>query len=41
MERDHFFDADEAADYGLIDRVIESHELQRVPIGFRDGDDAR
>jgi ATP-dependent Clp protease, protease subunit len=25
MERDRFFKADEAADYGLIDRVIESH----------------
>ena len=25
MERDRFFGADEAAEYGLIDRVIESH----------------
>jgi len=25
MERDRFFKADEAADYGLIDRVIERH----------------
>jgi ATP-dependent Clp protease, protease subunit len=25
MERDRFFKADEAVDYGLIDRVIESH----------------
>ena len=25
MERDRFFQADEAAEYGLIDRVIESH----------------
>ena len=25
MERDRFFKADEAADYGLIDRVIKSH----------------
>src|SRR5947207_11972817 len=25
MERDRFFKADEAASYGLIDRVIESH----------------
>src|SRR3954447_16165685 len=28
MERDHFFDPAEAVEYGLIDRVIESHELQ-------------
>jgi ATP-dependent protease ClpP protease subunit len=25
MERDRFFKADQAAEYGLIDRVIESH----------------
>jgi ATP-dependent Clp protease protease subunit len=25
MERDRFFKADEAVDYGLIDRVIEHH----------------
>jgi len=25
MERDRFFKADQAADYGLIDRVIHSH----------------
>jgi ATP-dependent Clp protease, protease subunit len=36
MERDHFFDPLEAVDYGLIDRVIESHELQRQPVGFRE-----
>jgi ATP-dependent Clp protease protease subunit len=34
MERDRFFSADEAAEYGLVDRVIESHELQRLPYGF-------
>ena len=34
MERDNFFDPEEAAEYGLIDRVIESHELQRTPVGF-------
>ncbi len=34
MERDRFFTADEAATYGLVDRVIESHELQRRPYGF-------
>jgi ATP-dependent Clp protease, protease subunit len=36
MERDHYFDPAEAAEYGLIDRVIESHELQRTPVGFRE-----
>jgi len=25
MERDRFFKADEAAEYGLIDRVLTSH----------------
>jgi ATP-dependent protease ClpP protease subunit len=25
MERDRFFKADQAAEYGLIDRVIQSH----------------
>jgi ATP-dependent Clp protease protease subunit len=34
MERDRFFSAAEAAEYGLVDRVIESHELQRLPYGF-------
>ncbi len=34
MDRDRFFTAEEAADYGLIDRVIESHALTRVPTGF-------
>jgi ATP-dependent Clp protease, protease subunit len=38
MERDHFFDPAEAVEYGLIDRVIDSHELQRIPVGFRDGE---
>jgi ATP-dependent Clp protease, protease subunit len=37
MERDHFFDPEEAVEYGLIDRVIDSHELQRTPVGFREG----
>jgi ATP-dependent Clp protease protease subunit len=37
MERDHFFDPAEAVEYGLIDRVIDSHELRRQPAGFRDG----
>jgi ATP-dependent Clp protease, protease subunit len=40
MDRDRFFTAEEAAAYGLVDGVIESHELSRLPTGFgaRDGD---
>ncbi|MGD9696556.1 MAG: ATP-dependent Clp endopeptidase proteolytic subunit ClpP [Thermoleophilia bacterium] len=34
MERDRYFTAEQAAEYGLVDRVIESHELTRVPTGF-------
>jgi len=34
MDRDRFFTAAEAKDYGLIDRVISAHELNRVPAGF-------
>jgi ATP-dependent Clp protease protease subunit len=34
MERDRFFTAEEAREYGLIDRVIDSHELSRVVTGF-------
>jgi ATP-dependent Clp protease protease subunit len=34
MDRDRFFTAEQARDYGLIDRVISSHELQRVRTGF-------
>ncbi len=37
MDRDRFFSAEEAMDYGLIDRVIASHDLPRLPYGFRDG----
>jgi ATP-dependent Clp protease, protease subunit len=33
-ERDRFFDAQEAVEYGLIDRVIEQHELRRKVAGF-------
>jgi ATP-dependent Clp protease, protease subunit len=33
-ERDRFFDPEEAVDYGLIDRVIEAHELRRATAGF-------
>jgi ATP-dependent Clp protease, protease subunit len=35
MERDRFFTAEQACDYGLIDRVIERHELTRLATGFR------
>ena len=34
MERDRFFTAAEAADYGLIDRVIEQRELEQRKTGF-------
>jgi ATP-dependent protease ClpP protease subunit len=39
MDRARFFTAEEAAGYGLVDGVIESHELTRLPTGFgaRDG----
>jgi ATP-dependent Clp protease protease subunit len=38
MERDRYFTAAEARDYGLVDRVIASHEIAREPLGFRAGD---
>ena len=34
MDRDRFFKANEAADYGLIDRVIEQRELELRKTGF-------
>jgi ATP-dependent Clp protease protease subunit len=34
MERDRFFTADQAVEYGLVDRVIASHEIVRAPTGF-------
>ncbi len=37
MERDRFFDSRQALEYGLIDRIVESHEIARAPYGFRDG----
>ncbi|HET8673048.1 MAG TPA: ATP-dependent Clp protease proteolytic subunit [Thermoleophilaceae bacterium] len=37
MERDRFFTAEEAVDYGLADRVIETHEISRTPTGFNNG----
>jgi ATP-dependent Clp protease, protease subunit len=41
MERDRFFTAEQAREYGLIDRVISAHDLNRLPTGFAgrsDGD---
>jgi ATP-dependent Clp protease protease subunit len=34
MDRDRFFTAEQAVEFGLVDAVIESHELTRVPTGF-------
>ena len=34
MERDRFFKANQAAEYGLIDRVIEQRELEQRRTGF-------
>ncbi len=34
MERDRFFKADEAAEYGLIDRVISQREVEQRRTGF-------
>jgi ATP-dependent Clp protease protease subunit len=34
MDRDRYFTAEQAREYGLIDRVISSHELTRVTTGF-------
>jgi ATP-dependent Clp protease protease subunit len=35
MDRDRFFSSEEAADYGLIDRVIDRHEMSpRTRVGF-------
>ena len=35
MERDRFLTAEQARDYGLVDRVIDSHEVVASPLGFR------
>jgi len=37
MERDRYFTAEQAREYGLVDRVISTHELNRVPTGFGTG----
>jgi len=40
MDRDRYFTAEQAREYGFVDRVISSHELQRAVTGFgaRNGD---
>ena len=37
MERDRFFSADEAVEYGLVDRVVENRKLPRRMAGFAAG----
>jgi ATP-dependent Clp protease, protease subunit len=34
MDRDRFFSAEQAVDYGLVDRIITERELRRTPSGF-------
>jgi ATP-dependent Clp protease protease subunit len=34
IERDRFFSAQQAVEYGLVDRVIAAHEVHRTPSGF-------
>ena len=34
MERDRFFTSEEAAEYGLIDRIMESRDVVRTPTGL-------
>ena len=34
MERDRFFSAEQAVEYGLVDRIITERELRRRPSGF-------
>jgi ATP-dependent protease ClpP protease subunit len=34
MERDRFFSAQQALEYGLVDRIISERELQRRKSGF-------
>ena len=36
MDRDRFFTAEEAVEYGLVDRVVEARDLQARQTGFRD-----
>ena len=34
MDRDRFFTPEEAVEYGLVDRIITSHEVSRARLGF-------
>ena len=34
MERDRFFSAQQAVDYGLVDEIISAREVQRRQSGF-------
>jgi ATP-dependent Clp protease, protease subunit len=34
MERDRFFSASQAVEYGLVDKIVTARELQRRPSGF-------
>ena len=36
MDRDFFMTSEEAREYGIIDRVIETHEFEATPVGFRE-----
>jgi ATP-dependent Clp protease protease subunit len=40
MDRDRYFTAEQAREYGLIDRVISSHELTRIRTGFGSREEA-
>ena len=35
MERDRFFSAEQAVDYGLVDEIISARELSRAQVGLR------
>jgi len=37
MDRDRFFTAEQAVEYGLVDRIVESRELPSRPAGFGSG----
>ena len=37
MERDRFFSAEDAVEYGLVDRIISEHELRKTASGFAAG----
>jgi len=39
MDRDRYFRAEEAREYGLVDKVISSHELNRMRTGFARGEE--